>query len=863
MATLPELLARDLLAWASRAPDGVPRKVVLWLDPGREFARLWPQVTPPLEAEGVSTFRCGSGENGQLALKLSLLRLEADSGSRAIVYLPGFSPEAVHLTPDGSAPELWSVYEYRFKGCVWGVGEEWEPGAVPAPPTLAKWLQLHGMRVAEEKTLERLAEGGQDSLLARYAELRKDHPPSEWLRPVRESDVLQALGGDPRDALRDMIAAANNAVRIWGDEKSLVIAGIEARYGLKPPAEEPGPEALADAFIVQLALIEAWDAFGRPTDFPFRARLPERGDQRDRAVQFLRTDVLQDMELGPRYRDRMARLEKDYDLHGWASGRPGQPRGLPLLARKRWLDFLQRFDSMAKEDWRAACRLLAEAREQIGAGRATPWDRLAADTQWLVLDAVASLWQLAQEAIEEAQELDRVGEVVSRYAERWWRIDRLHLHVRAACSQVTGLENVRRVADLAYFEYAEAVNDRFVGLVETEGAWPPAGTVTVESVRRGLWTVGRGRKGVIVTDALRWDLACSLRESLAVEFSHVLATLPTTTPFGMTALLPFEEALEVAFMPGVSIKVAESGNLAAREARKALLEAKVTKSDGKPAVGFIDMQDVLKGVSIPPAPIVVVFDNTIDEQGHKGTEELPGLAEQFISKLRRTIERLHESGAAEVHVVTDHGFLLLPADMVNNLGKPSVPPIAVLRKESRWAALKPEAPVTGLIRLPLPLAPEVTLGFPRGVRTLTVTEDFVHGGISLQEAVIPHVVSRAALGPTRPEVQVSVTSERLFGGTVPVILRPSLVGQASLGEIRPVTVVLWVDTVPPGRKQPIRVTEPVEAHVRPDVEELKPAIYLKEGFSLQAGQELTLRAVETETGQDLANLRVTLGVDWE
>src|SRR5262249_33453863 len=159
-----------------------------------------------------------------------------------------------------------------------------------------------------------------------------------------------------------------------------------------------------------------------------------------------------------------------------------------------------------------------------------------------------------------------------------------------------------------------------------------------------------------------------------------------------------------------------------------------------------------------------------------------GLAEQLVGKLRRTIERLHEAGAATVHVVTDHGFLLLPADMVNGLGKPSVPEVACFNRAGSWAALKPDAPAEGVVKCPLALASEeMMLGFPRGVRTLLKTGDFLHGGIALQEAVVPHLLSLASLAPARPEVEVTVTTDKIQGGTVPVVIRPSGSGQGQLG----------------------------------------------------------------------------------
>jgi hypothetical protein len=861
MAGCAELLADELESCQTGAADGVPRRVVLWLDPDAEFLRLWPHVAAALAGRSVVPLVCQKALGDQLDLKLALLRLETEPGTRTVVYLPGYGSQSLAPRPDGTPPDLWSVYEYRFKGAFWTLADEPQVGAIPSAPTLLGWLNGHSVRVADDATVARLTGGGSASLLARYTELQRNRPPSEWPRPLKESEVISALGGDPRDALRELIAAPSNAVRLWSERTQLALAGIEAAFGLRCPGGDARPEEIADAFALQLALTEAWDAFGRTADFPFRTRLPEGEEQRDRSVRFLRTDVLKDVELGPRYRERILRLEKNVDLSQWAECRSGQPRGLPLLARGRWNAFLARFDNLAEQDWRQARDLLLGASQDIESGRNTPWDQPGGDTHWFVLDTARALAETCAKAVAEAVDLRGAGQLIKAYAERWWEADRLHLRVRAACSRISGLERVRRVTDLVYFGYANDLNDKLSAFVEEEGCWPPEGTQAVSSVSDRLWDVGSGRVGVVVSDALRWDLAKGLSEMLSVEMSPIIATLPTITSFGMSALLPLAAAeIGVAFDGGVSLRSSDGPNLATRDGRKSFLATAVRRRDGKPGVGFLDLEDVLRGDRIPSTPFVVVFDNSIDEQGHKGTEELPGLAEQLVLKLRRVIERLHESGIQEVHVVTDHGFLLLPADMVNGLGGPSVQVGQVWRRETRWCALKADAPVTGLARLPLGLGQQqVTLGFPRGVRTLIESEDYIHGGISLQEAVIPHMVSRPALRPSKLHVEVRVTTSDLVTGTVPVVLRPEpegLFGQ------QPICIRLWVERTAPPSEGGL-VTEPVEVEVRADAEELKPPLYLKEGSDIRTGTQLVLRAMDCANGRELAAVPLRMSVDWD
>lgn len=849
--------------------------MLLWLDPEQQFVRLVDHLEPPLLARQAQILRHDPlAGTGQLALKVALLRVEADPGSCAVVYLPGFDRRALEPRADGGVPTLWSVYEYRYKGAVWGLGNAHQVGAVPEPPTLLDWLQAQGVQVATEKARRELGKGGADALIGRYAEWQRTTAPAEWPRPLRLSDVEALPGGDPRDALRRLLAAPTNEVKGWGQERPTVLSGIASFFGLKAPKQPDDPEALADAFALDLALAEAWDAFGRPGDFPYASRLPAKPDLIQRQAAFLRDDVLSHTNLGPLFRERLGRLEAGYDLSGWAKGRQGHPGGLPVLARARWRDFLQRLNAAGESGWKTARDLLVAEGQAIRAAAEAPWSHLDPEIHWQAANDLVELVRRAEEAATEAASLQTAGDLVAGFAQGWWQADRLHPRVRAVAGGA-GLETLRTVADAVYLDYAERLAERLCALVEAAPVWPPAGTTGVERLREALWKVEpRTRRAIIVTDACRWDLAMDLRARLAgsdCALTPVLATLPTNTPFGMAALMPVgNAALTVDFGAGkASIRAggaeASGANLATRDGRKAFLQAVLRDpTSGKPLVDFLDLTPLVRGARVPATPIVVVFDNDLDEQGHKGMEQLPRLVETFVGEWKRAVDCLHEAGIDTVHLVTDHGFLLLPPDRVESLGTPQLPPTQALYKHVRWSALKPDAPAAEVVKVPLPAAPgAVMLGIPRGVRTLVKSEPYMHGGISLQECVIPHLVSRRVLARQRVGVEVVVTSTGLSGGTVPVVLRPALQGgQASLGGLEPLTVRVWVETVPEAGGAVRVVAGPYEQEVA-DTGEQKPPLFLKEGLDLRTGQALRLRAVDAESGRELASVPLTLLRDWE
>ena len=104
------------------------------------------------------------------------------------------------------------------------------------------------------------------------------------------------------------------------------------------------------------------------------------------------------------------------------------------------------------------------------------------------------------------------------------------------------------------------------------------------------------------------------------------------------------------------------------------------------------------------------------------------------------IAALLQSGWSRVRVVTDHGWLLMPG----GLPKVVLPPSLTATKWARCATVRgeshPEVPV-----LPWYWNPEVRIACPPGIGSFIAGAEYAHGGVSLQECVIPELtVERGA-----------------------------------------------------------------------------------------------------------------------
>jgi hypothetical protein len=230
----------------------------------------------------------------------------------------------------------------------------------------------------------------------------------------------------------------------------------------------------------------------------------------------------------------------------------------------------------------------------------------------------------------------------------------------------------------------------------------------------------------------------------------------------------------------------------------------------------------------------------------------------LVSRLSRAVQRLLELGIGSVDVVTDHGFLLQPPQLVEALGKPPVAPAQVLDRAVRYAVIKPDAPVDSLIRVKSPLVPTLELGFPRGIRTLEKPSEYLHGGISLQECVIARIRSVRTLGTASLAISVGVPTTQLPTGTVAVQIVPEAGEQMTLRPPPPRRLTLSISDSK-GRD----VSDQLQCEVRWDAPPQTLALYLREGTAIPAGSALRLTVTDSESGERLHAEDLTLLIDWE
>lgn len=283
-----------------------------------------------------------------------------------------------------------------------------------------------------------------------------------------------------------------------------------------------------------------------------------------------------------------------------------------------------------------------------------------------------------------------------------------------------------------------------------------------------------GRVFVILSDALRFEVAEELSESLprttkgTVKLEAVQSMFPSITKFGMAALLPGKtlsvtEDMHV-FVDGMPTRTTAD--------REKILCASNPNSVAVQYGDIIGMKRAQRRELIQGKEVVYIYHNTIDAIGDKAPteqkvfeactdalEELAGLVRVIVNDMQGT----------DILITADHGFLYTyrPLTEGDKVGR-EVMTGTIYEIGRRYALTSLDAQAEHL----LPVQRTGVLeGFPlngytpRDATRIKVSgggENYVHGGVSLQEMVVPVIAFKNLRSKSKQYVEVKNAGLKLL-----------------------------------------------------------------------------------------------------
>ncbi|TET55034.1 MAG: PglZ domain-containing protein, partial [Anaerolineales bacterium] len=435
----------------------------------------------------------------------------------------------------------------------------------------------------------------------------------------------------------------------------------------------------------------------------------------------------------------------------------------------------------------------------------------------------------------------------------WRKVDRAYRRFRAELDRGLGqLDSALKWTQRMYQDFLEGINGHFVEALVQADQWPPSGSVVGAGP---LWESTPGqrqeRRGVILADALRYELGHELAERLQsgpeATLEAALSPLPSVTALGMAALLPGWLDFRVDYAGGAWAITAPGfeGNLAVKGQRLAWLGQRL---------GGVSVFDLDRWLSTPLTGVpqdtdwIIVTSAEIDALGEGAAAVAWHAFEALLDRLEQAVRRLLAAGCTEVHVVSDHGFLL--REDIRETDKVAIKDKDVLKKAERYLVGR-DLPPTDLPSMPVSGSDGLMVWFPRSVACFVTRGpyNYMHGGISLQELVTAHVT-----------VQQSVT-ERPVGVSMELVAGPEIRNAIFKIKLTPVGMDLWtrarqvrVDIAREGE----RISREWEAVIEREVVEMP--LHLKPESALMVGDDVAIRVWDAVTGELLAQQPATVYV---
>ena len=257
---------------------------------------------------------------------------------------------------------------------------------------------------------------------------------------------------------------------------------------------------------------------------------------------------------------------------------------------------------------------------------------------------------------------------------------------------------------------------------------------------------------VVISDALRYEVAAELSETLShatkgkASLEAVQAVFPSITKFGMAALLPGKEV-----SANEKIDVFVDGNPTVSTAQRGtILNAANPESVSVTYKELLQMKKQERRELVAGKEIIYIYHNTIDALGDKAATETKVFEACYdaIDELTAIVKIIvNDLSGVNIFITADHGFLYTykPLEESQKISKQTFNG-NILELGRRYALVSPETNADYL----LPVKTERTIGgepmkgyAPQDTVRIKVQgggENYVHGGISMQEMVVPVIV---------------------------------------------------------------------------------------------------------------------------
>ncbi len=360
----------------------------------------------------------------------------------------------------------------------------------------------------------------------------------------------------------------------------------------------------------------------------------------------------------------------------------------------------------------------------------------------------------------------------NRYQQSWYKIDLLYrkfiFHYEKS-AQVTLFASLYEQVENRYEnDFLLKVNDIWQQQIDALESWHGEPVIHQRDFFKTFIQPLR-QKGVkavvIISDALRYEIGQELlslileRDRFDADIHPMLSSAPSYTQLGMAALLP-HDTLE--FLDQAAGTISFSGQATAGlENRKTVLEA-FSKDTATTAIHSTDLMalktDKVKEL-VRDHDVIYVYHNVIDATGDSSKTEdaVFEATERALEQLSNLVRKLTSGNAKQLILTCDHGFIyqhrkITDSDYLNE--KPSGDIKLLDRRFVIGEKLQETENFKKFSAGQLGISGSEEILFPKSINRLRKSGSsarYVHGGLSLQEIVLPVLkIRKGEVGDVTP-----------------------------------------------------------------------------------------------------------------
>ena len=342
-----------------------------------------------------------------------------------------------------------------------------------------------------------------------------------------------------------------------------------------------------------------------------------------------------------------------------------------------------------------------------------------------------------------------IKKIVADYQEQNYLIDSYYRWFYSAYDCIEDTERFlkvrERIENMYAFTYLQKVTPRWNQEL-TDNMMEDTGLKCQEDFYRNYMKAYEGKKRVIViiSDAFRYECAKELMQRLELDekctpkLECMISGLPSVTSVGMASLLPHER-LQVDEKLNVTVDGQNCGDLISRDK---ILKA---QNENNVALSFDEVASANKEKIrelLQKKNIVYIYHNQVDARGDKpaSENEVFTACSEAIQEIHKLIKKLTSYiSAAKFFVTADHGFLY-KRDKLHEFDKVSYDRKVCAYSNKRFLLTTQQVTEPGMKSRMMTYMDQLYVTTPIGADIFKVAgggQNYVHGGSSLQEMLIP------------------------------------------------------------------------------------------------------------------------------